>query len=176
MTLSSVPVNVYDVAINVGGNNYAGSGAAVLAVFDPSLGFVTGGGTIVNNGVHATFGFNVKYKKSGAPQGELLYIECRPTGSVRLKSTSMQSLSIVGNTAVFIGKATLNDVGNHTFRVTIIDNGEPGGNDQFGLRVTAPGGAIIPGLTFDPKTLSGGNIQVPHLSGNLMVGDSTAFK
>ena len=176
VTLSNVPVNVFDVGISVGGNNYTGSGGAVLAVFDPSLGFVTGGGTVVNNGVHATFGFNVKYKRSGAPQGEFLYIECRPTGTVKLKSTSMQSLSIVGNTGVFIGKATLNGVGNHTFRATVVDNGEPGGNDRFGLRVTAPGGAIIPGLTFDPITLSGGNIQVPHQSGSFAAGASTALK
>ena len=174
ITLSSVSVNVYDVGISVGGNNYAGSGASVLAIFDPSLGFVTGGGTVVNNGVHATFGFNVKYKSNGAPQGELLYIECRPTGTLKLKSTSMQSLSIVGNTGVFIGKATLNGVGNHTFRATVVDNGEPGGNDRFGLRVTALGGAIIPGLTFDPITLSGGNIQVPHQSGNTTA--NTALK
>jgi hypothetical protein len=134
----------------------------VLAVYDPSLGFVTGGGTIFHNGVHGTFGFNAKYKKNGAPEGELLYIECGPTGSVKLKSTSMQSLSIAGVTGVIIGKATINGVGNYTFRATVVDNGEPGSNDQFGLRVTAPGGAVVPGLTFDPIILSGGNIQVPH--------------
>jgi subtilisin-like proprotein convertase family protein len=173
VTLSNVPVNVYDVGINIGGNNYTGSSSAVLAVYDPSLGFVTGGGTIVHNGVTANFGFNVKYKKNGAPQGELLYIECGPTGTLKLMSTSMQSLSIVGNTGVFIGKATLNDVGNYTFLATVVDNGEPGSSDQFGLRVTAPGGAIIPGLTFDPITLSGGNIQVPHQSG---ATTSTALK
>ena len=38
------------------------------------------------------------------------------------------------HTGVIIGKATLNGVGNHTFRATVIDNGEPGGNDRFGLR------------------------------------------
>jgi hypothetical protein len=77
---------------------------------------------------------------------------------------------------VFIGKATLNGVGNHTFRVTVLDNGEPGRDDQFGLRVTAPGGAVIPDLTFDPTTLSDGNIQVPHQSGNQATGLKTALK
>jgi Big-like domain-containing protein len=174
VTLSNVPVNVYDVVISVGGNNYTGSGGAALAVYDPSLGFVTGGGTIVHNGVTASFGFNVKFK-NGATQGELLYIECSPTGEVKFKSISMQSISIVGNTGVFIGAATLNGVGKHAFRVTVVDNGEPGRNDQFGLRVTAPGGAVIPGLTFDPITLSGGNIQVPHQSG-ATANASTALK
>ena len=56
--------------------------------------------------------------------------------------------------------------GNHTFRATVVDNGEPGRNDQFGLQVTDPSGAIIADLTFDPITLSAGNIQVPHQSGH----------
>ena len=88
----------------------------------------------------------------------------------------MQSLSIVGVTGVFIGKATLNGVGNHGFRATVVDNGEPGSGDQFGLRVIAPGGAIIPGLTFDPITLSGGNIQVPHQGATASAAASTALK
>lgn len=161
VTLTNVPVNVYDVGISVGGNYYTGSGSDVLAVYDPSLGFVTGGGTISHNGVTANFGFNVRYRKNGVPEGEFLYNECG-ANNVKLKSTSMQSLSIVGNTAVFISKGTLNGIGNHKFRVTVVDNGEPGRNDLFGLQVTNPGGAIIPGLTFNPITLSGGNIQVPH--------------
>jgi hypothetical protein len=166
VTLTNVPVNVYDVTISVGGNYYTGSASDVLAVYDPSLGFVTGGGTIPHNGVTANFGFNVKYKKNGAAEGELLYSECGGASIVKLKSTSMQTLSIVGNTAVFLGKATLNGVGNYAFRVTVVDNGEPGRNDQFGLQVTAPNGTVIPGLTFNPITLSGGNIQVPHQSGH----------
>jgi hypothetical protein len=44
------------------------------------------------------------------------------------------------------------------------------------LRVTAPGGAVIPDLTFDPVTLSGGNIQVPHLSGDQATSSKTALK
>jgi len=169
-------VNVYDVSISVGGNHYTGSGSAILAVYDPSLGFITGGGTIVRDGVTAFFGFNFKFRRDGNAQGSLLYIERRPTGEVKLKSNAMESLSIVGNAAVFIGKATLNDVGKYTFRATVVDNGEPGGNDQFGLQVTAPDGAIIPGLTFDPITLSGGNIQVPHQSGNQATSSKTALK
>jgi hypothetical protein len=126
--------------------------------------------------VTACFGFNVKFQRDGNAQGSLIYIEHRPTGEVKLKSNAMQSLSIVGNTGVIIGKATLNDVGKHTFRATVVDNGEPGGNDQFGLRVTAPSGEIIPGLTFDPITLSGGNIQVPHQSGNPATSSKTTIK
>jgi hypothetical protein len=74
----------------------------------------------------------------------------------------MQSLAIVGNTAVFTGKGPFNGVGNFVFRVTAIDNGEPGTNDQFGLLLTYPNGAIVSDMTFAPLIIVGGNIQVPH--------------
>jgi subtilisin-like proprotein convertase family protein len=176
LTLNNIPVNVYDLTISVGGNHYTGSGDAVLAVYDPSLGFVTGGGAIARGGKLAIFGFNIKYRRSGHPQGELLYIERLPTGWMKLKSTAMQSLSIVGDTGVFIGKARLNGIGNHTFRATVVDNGEPGRRDLLGLQVTAPNGAIISDLTFDPIPLSGGNIQVPHRSHHHAASVNTAHK
>ena len=105
---------------------------------------------------------NAKYLKNGQIQGSLLYIEHRVSGDVMLKSNALKALSIVGNTAVLLSKATLNGVGGYSFQATLIDNGEPGTNDQFGLEVTDPGGAQVSDLTFTPITLTGGNIQVPH--------------
>ena len=166
-TFANVPVNVYDITITVGGNFYSGSASSVLAVYDPSLGFTTGGGKVIHNGVLSEFGFNVKYLKSGNVQGQMLYVEHRATGDVVVKSNAMDSLSIVkgtagsGSTAVIIGRATLIGVGNYRFRTTVVDNGEPGTNDKFGLQVTNPAGEIVTDLTFSPLTLSGGNIQVP---------------
>lgn len=160
VTLNNVSVDVYDVTVTVGGY-YQGTGSSVLAVYDPSLGFVTGGGTVINNGYVGNFGINVKYLKNGKPQGSMLYIEHRPGGVVKIKSNSMQSLSIVNNTAVIISKAVLDGVGNHDFRVTVVDNGEPGSSDRFGILTNSPGGTNIPSLTFAPVTLRGGNIQVP---------------
>jgi len=161
-TFTNVPVNVYDVSITIGGNYYSGSGGTVVTVFDPSLGFMTGGGVIIHNGNLAEFGFNVRYKKNTSPQGQLLYIEHRPTGDIILKGNVMQSLAIVGNTAVFTGKGPLNSVGNYGFRVTAIDNGEPGTGDQIGLQLMNPSGVIVSDMTFTPMTIVGGNIQVPH--------------
>lgn len=162
VTLSSVPVNVYDITIRIGGNYYMGSAETSLAVYDPSLGFVTGGGTVTHNGVLANFAFSVKYLKNGQPQGSLLYIEHRVTGDVVIKGNSMGSLAIVDNTAVITGKATLNAVGNYGFRATVVDNGEPGATDQFSLKVTNPAGGAMADLTFGPLTINGGNIQVPQ--------------
>ncbi len=166
-TFTSVPVNVYHITISVGGNYYTGSAESVLAVYDPSLGFTTGGGKVIHNGVLSEFGFNVKYLKNCNMQGQMMFVEHRATGDVTVKSNAMNSLSIVkgtagnGSTAVIVGKATVNGVGNYRFRTTVVDNGEPGTNDKFGLQVTNPAGEAVADLTFSPITLSGGNIQVP---------------
>lgn len=165
VTLTNVPVNVYDVLLTINGDYYRGSGTTVLVVYDPSLGFVTGGGSVIHNGFKANFGLNFKYLKNGKPQGSLIYVEHRPDGDVVVKSTAMSGLAIVGNEAVPSGKAVVNGVGSYSFIARVIDNGEPGVNDQFGLRVIDPDGNVVADLTFDPLQLSGGNVQVPKHSG-----------
>jgi hypothetical protein len=150
--------------MTIGGNYYLGSAGSILTVYDPSLGFTTGGGTVMHDGIPASFGFSVKYLKNGQAQGSLLYVEHRASGDVKLKSNAMQSLAIVGDVAVILGKATLGAVGNHGFMATAHDAGESGTADQFGLQVTSPDGFIVPDLTFPMQTLTGGNIQVPKLS------------
>jgi subtilisin-like proprotein convertase family protein len=173
VTLNNVPVNVYDVTISVGGNNYTGTGFTVLVVFDPSRGFITGAGTITRNGAPAVFAFNAKFKNNGKADGSLVYIERRQNGEVKLEIVSVDLLSIVGDTGVLIGKAIFNG-GDCTFRATGIDNDVLGRHDKFGLQVTTPSGAIIPELTFDPITLTSGNIVVPHQSSNTTA--NTALK
>jgi hypothetical protein len=159
-TFNNVPVNGYGAGVIVGGNNYTGSaGPAPLAVFDPALGSFRGIGTIVHNGRNGTFMFNLKYRRDGTPQGGLLYVERRSTGFLALQTSAVQSLSIVGNTAVIFGKASLNGVGNHTFRAILVDASKSGRGDRFGLQVMAPSGAIVTDLTFDPINLRGGNIR-----------------
>ena len=165
VTLNNVPVNVYDVTLTINGNFYQGTGSTVFTVYDPSLGFVAGGGSLIHNGFKAIVGVNIKYLKNGNAQGSLLYIEHRPTGDVVVKSNSVGTMAIVGNEAVPTGKATVNGVGNHTFIARVIDNGDPGTTDRFGLRVTSPSGSILVDLTFDPIQLSGGNFSVPKLTG-----------
>ena len=165
VTLNNIPVNVYDVTLTINGNFYQGNGNTVFTVYDPSLGFVAGGGSLIHNGFKAQVGVNIKYLKSGNAQGSLLYIEHRPTGAVVVKSNSIGTMAIVGSEAVPTGKATVNGGGNHGFIARVIDNGEPGSSDRFGLRVTAPNGSILVDLTFDPIQLSGGNFSVPKLTG-----------
>ena len=122
---------------------------------------MAGGVRLIHNGFKANVAVNIKYLKNGNAQGSLVYIEHRPTGNVSVKSTVMGSLAIVGNEAIATGKA-----GSGTnFIARIIDNGEPGSSDRFGLRVTNSSGAIVVDLTFDPIQLSGGNFSVPKVTG-----------
>jgi CSLREA domain-containing protein len=170
VTFPTVPVNVYDVTITVGGNYYTGSASSVLAVFDPTLGFTTGGGRVLNpsTGNILHFGFSFKYDKKGF-KGQMLVMEHLADGSVtKLKSNSLTSLSIVGNRALVLGKANMlyadgTSLGNLGFRLDATDNGEPGTSDLFGLKTTTPGGASIAAFSIDPpSTILGGNVQVPQ--------------
>ena len=170
---NNVPVNTYEVEANVTGGYYTGSTVEALTIYDPSLGFITGGGTFYLGGERVTFGFTMKYNKKGTnPQGSLLVIRHTPTGKYRAKSNQVSALAIATDgSATFSGKATyvepgwLTTVGNQSFTVYVKDVGEPGvGRDKFwvsvggntaGLKMAAP-------ATSNAVTLTGGNIQVPH--------------
>jgi uncharacterized repeat protein (TIGR02543 family) len=158
-TCSNLPVNAYVVAWRVTGDYYVAPDVnTVLAVYDPSLGFVTGSGTVMHNGVAAEFAISAKYLKNGNPQGGLVYIEHRASGDVTVKTTAMSSLSLVGSTAVIDAKATVNGAGGYAVQVIVTDNGTPGINrDLFGIQLT--GGTLNPPISFTPVAITGGNIQ-----------------
>ena len=172
LTLTNTPVNVYEVTLVVGGDYYTGSGTTVFTVFDPSAGFASGGGWVVNpvTGYRANYGVNVKYLKNGNYQGSALYVEHGSDGDYKVKSTSLNStggfaiIPITGGAeAQIAGKATyfVNDVGtgNYSFIARVIDKGTPGTNDQFGMKLINPSGQVV--FNFSPVTLGGGNNQVP---------------
>lgn len=117
---------------------------------------VNGGGTVANNGVRATFGFTAEAGKTGS----LSYVEHRPDAAVRLKSTTIETVWVVGNTATIIGRATVTGTDGYTFRLTAVDNGEPGRDDLYGLEVLDPDGNIVGDLTYTPVVLTGGNVQI----------------
>jgi hypothetical protein len=128
-----------------------------VAVYDPSLGFITGSGSVRDNGVLANFAFNVKYLNNGALAGSLTYTEHRAGGDVTITTTSLTSMSINNNTAVVNAQATLNGAGNYPVQMTITDNGNPGVNhDLFGL--TLIGSPLNPPIAFAPATITAGNV------------------
>jgi hypothetical protein len=61
------------------------------------------------------------------------------------------------DTLAFTGEGRWNGVPNYRFTATAIDAGEPGrGRDQFSIRITAPGGAVVLNVS---GTITTGNIQ-----------------
>jgi uncharacterized repeat protein (TIGR01451 family) len=182
---AKVPVSTYTVQVVVDGGYYDGAYEDVLTVYDPSLGFTTGGGWFYWPGTtdKTTFGYTMKYNKKGKNvKGNLLIIRHMDSGSLyRLKSNALYGLAL-GDTgeftwASFSGKATYLEpgwpeaIGNHQFVVYAEDNGEPGsGSDRFWIEVQAKDGTImglsIPRQAIDNAIiLRGGNIIVPHGGG-----------
>jgi hypothetical protein len=184
---------VYTVTLTVT-NNLGGSGQSVfqyVVVYNPSAGFVTGGGGITSPaGAYAAnpsltgqanFGLNAKYK-SGAtvPTGNTDFQF--PAANLTFQSTSYDWLVITTNQAQYQGSGTINGAGNYGFLVTAQDNGGGSTSDKLRLKIwdknnnnavvydTQPGAAN----TAAPTTaLGGGRIQV-HTNAQLVAGGANA--
>ncbi len=115
--------------------------------------FVTGGGWITgtSSGAEANFGVAGGIK-SGAFWGHLTYIDHGP-GGPKVRGTGVTAYLVVNDTTRHIeGTAEINGQGGFTYQVDVSDNGEPGRNDTFALRLS--NGYSASGF------LQGGNIQL----------------
>lgn len=141
---------VYTVEVtitNTGGYSGAGNFQFVV-VYDPSAGFVTGGG-IVNSPADAdlanlsasgpaTFGFVSKYLRGrSTPDGNLEFQF--KAGDLNFKSTSMDWLVVTGvPRGQFQGTGTINGTTVCKFAVDAWDaSSQPGSVDAFGLKIFA---------------------------------------
>ncbi len=113
--------------------------------------FVTGGGWIIApDSAKGTFGVAGGIK-NGAFWGHLVYID-HGTG-MRVKGTGVTAYVSTGSTSRHIeGTAEINGQGGFTYQVDVADNGEPGTNDTFAIKLS--NGYSASG------TLAGGNIQL----------------
>lgn len=159
---SNVPVGVYDVQIKVSGGYYAGSTDGALAVFDPSLGYVTGGGTLVHNGAPAVFALSGRLLRTGQLQGEIIYVERRPTGAVVLESNALAGIQAVERGVSLRWNGSLNGAPGYRFAATLIFNGPQATSDQFGLQVKDPSGNPVGDVSFSPINLTSGYVDVPR--------------
>lgn len=174
---SGVPVNTYQVQVTVSGS-YVGSAEDVLVVYDPSLGYTTGGGWFYwpRTRDRTTFGYTMKYNKKGSNvQGSLLLVRHLADGTIyRVKSNALDGLALGEDTkvpmgwATFSGKCTYQEpgwaeaVGNRAFTVYVEDRNEPGnGADRFWIAVADGLGMDGPAAEY-AVTLGGGNLVVPH--------------
>jgi hypothetical protein len=132
--------NLYIKAIDNAGNT-AYSETILLAVYDPSAGFVTGDGWIdLPAGAYvtnpsltgkATFGFVSKYKKgANIPDGQTEFQF--KAGNLNFHSTSYDWLVVTSSDfAKFKGKGTINGEGEYKFMLTACDK-DP---DTFRIRI-----------------------------------------
>jgi len=115
--------------------------------------FVTGGGWITGTPFGAKGNFGVAGGiKQGAWWGHLTYFDHGQDGP-RVKGTGVTSYIVVNATTRHIeGNAQVNGTDGFTYEVDVVDNGEPGSQDVFTIRLSD--GYRASG------TLAGGNIQL----------------
>lgn len=128
------------------------------------LDFVTGGGWIQRpSGVHANFGVGGGVK-NGAFWGHLNYID--HGNGLHVKGISVIGyLFIDTNTRDICGRAETNQLGEVDYHVRVTDNGEPGRDDVFIIRLGRSGVMLYttegdPDHTLGGPGPGGGNIQL----------------
>ena len=150
-----------------------------LPVFDPSEGFVTGGGWITSPpGAYtlnpaltgkATFGFVSKYKKGAMlPTGQTEFQF--KAASLNFHSGSYEWLVVAGARAQYKGTGTINGMGEYGFMLTAVDGDivGGGGSDRFRIKIWDKAGDSIiydnqagSGDAAEPATgLEGGSIVI----------------
>jgi len=152
-----------------------------VVIYDPSAGFVTGGGWILSpqrayapdptlTG-KATFGFVSKYRKgANTPEGNTEFQF--HAAQMNFRSTAYQWLVVAGAKAQFKGFGTINGTGNYGFLLTATDgqiNGG-GGVDKFRIKIWDTGSGTVVydnamGASDDidaanPQAISGGSIVI----------------
>jgi len=171
--------NVYTITLTVTDDNGGTSTSTFryVVVYDPSAGFVTGGGWISSPaGAYAaaptlagqaTFGFVARYKKgaqtpSGATEFQFLVAD------LNFHSESYDWLVVAGHKAMYKGTGTINGQGEYRFMLSAIDGKLKGDDvDRFRIRIWDNDGIVYDnqmGAADDdePITALGGGSIVIH--------------
>lgn len=147
---------VYEVGVTVddGDSGTASTTYQYVVVYDPSAGFVTGGGwidspygayradpTLTGKG---TFGFVSKYQKGATTPTGNTEFQFHAAG-MNFKSTSYQWLVVSGAKAQYKGVGTVNGVAGYGFLLTATDSLVNGGGnyDKFRIKIWLLGGDVI---------------------------------
>ena len=137
--------------------------SVMVVVYDPSGGFVTGGGWITSPaGAYkadefligkATFGFVAKYKKgANVPDGNTEFQF--KAGDLNFHSTSYEWLVVAGDKAQFKGEGTVNGQGSYKFMIWADDDNP----DTFRIQIWGDVGTVYDNGS--QQSLGGGNIVV----------------
>jgi hypothetical protein len=148
--------------------NTVGGSPTTIVIYDPSAGFVTGGGWITSKpGAYtadpsltgkATFGFVSKYQKGATvPTGDTEFQF--QVANFEFHSNTYQWMVVSGSLAQYKGTGTINGSGNYNFMLTGLDGGlaNPITADGFRMKITDPTtGRVI----YDNKLSSDDSMQV----------------
>ena len=115
---------------------------------------ITNGGWITAmNGDRASFGGNAKADADGNVTGNEEYQDHGPATPFNLHGNVLVIVCNSPTSATIFGEATIDGSGNHTYRIDVQDNAEPGKDaDHYRMRVD----------TYDSgdQMLQGGNVQI----------------
>jgi hypothetical protein len=146
MTHTYAEAGVYTVTVTVSDSDGASDSQTFqfAVIYDPTGGFVTGGGWIDSpEGVYApdptlsgkaNFGFVSKYKKGASvPTGNTEFQF--KVADLNFKSTSYDWLVIAGSKAKFKGDGTINGDGSYGFMLSAVDGDSKGDDDAFRIKI-----------------------------------------
>ena len=144
--------------------------SVMVVVYDPSAGFVTGGGRIESPaGAYpaqpsltgqATFGFVSKYQKGAtAPSGTTEFQF--HAGDLNFHSESYQWLVVSGAKAQYKGSGRVNGSTGYKFLVTVTDGQVSGGGgvDKFRIKIWDSAGVVYDNALGAPEDLDAANPQ-----------------
>jgi hypothetical protein len=125
-----------------------------VVVYDPSAGFVTGGGWITSPaGAYpadpdltgkATFGFVSKYAKGATQPSGNTEFSFQAAG-IKFKATSYDWLVVAGAKAQYKGSGTVNGIDGYRFMLTAVDGQKSGGGgaDKFRIKIWDAADALV---------------------------------
>ena len=152
--------------------NTSDTAFVTVVVYDPTGGFVTGGGWIdspvkpefdyMSVGGKASFGFISKYKKGAtAPTGQTEFMF--KAGDLNFHSTSYQWLVVTGsNYAKFKGEGTINGAGLYKFQIWAGDGGKTD-PDTFRIKIWTEDTLGVEDVAYEndiDQEISGGSIVI----------------
>lgn len=170
---------VYNVTVTVGDGEFTASSTVGIVVYDPSGGFVTGGGWIqspagaftLNPAIsgRANFGFVSKYQPgANKPTGQTEFQF--QVANLNFHSSSYDWLVVAGAKAQYKGSGTINREGDYGFMLTATDGQGLGGGepDRFRMKIWNKATGVV---VYDNQigeaddsaaklAISGGNILV----------------
>jgi hypothetical protein len=114
-----------------------------------------GGWITAANGDMATFNGIVQTDPQGNPSGHESYNDHGPVQPMAVNSVSILAVTCSDDrtTASIFGTATIDGVGNHAFRIDMLDGAQSGADDRYGM-------SLDNGYNSGLQPLGGGNIVI----------------